>query len=176
MQVGESYRAEVDDIPRQLGHDHLLDVGADLHVVAPARGAEVFHSGHLAGESHTPGRCQVGKSTIELCGDLVQWIHLVMTVLMSGPMFLSSTALLPPNSLSVNLDLSVPKDIDWSCRSHSPPWRKKVKTLLMIQQADLVTDGAVKGVVDQKELHHSLSSFSGEVGVSVHLPPLKMEP
>ena len=47
-------------------------------------------------------------------GNLVQWMHLVITVLISGPMFLSSTALFPPNSLSVNLDLSVPKDIDWS--------------------------------------------------------------
>ena len=56
----DSYRAEVNDIPRQLGHDHLLDVGANLHVVASACGAKVFHSGHLAGESHTPGGCQVG--------------------------------------------------------------------------------------------------------------------
>ena len=47
-----------------------------------------------------------------------------------------------------------------------------VKTLL-IQQSDLVADGAVKGVVDQEELHHSLSSFSREVGVGVHLPPLE---
>ena len=66
MQVDDkdSYWAEVDDIPRQLGHDHLLDVGADLHVVAPAGGAEVFHSGHLAGEPHTPGRCQVGEKAL----------------------------------------------------------------------------------------------------------------
>ena len=49
---------------------------------------------------------------------------------------------------------------------------EEVKTLL-IQQSDLVADGAVKGVVDQEELHHSLSSFSREVGVGVHLPPLE---
>ena len=45
---------------------------------------------------------------------------------------------------------------------------------MLIQQSDLVADGAVKGVVDQEELHHSLSSFSREVGVGVHLPPLKI--
>ena len=92
----------------------------------------------------------------------MQWIHLVMTVLMRGPMFLSSTALFPPNSLSVNLDLSVPKDIDWSCRSHSPPCENKFKRLYK-NQFHLITDGAVKGVVDKEELHHSLSGFPGEV-------------
>ena len=43
---------------------------------------------------------------------LVQWMHLVMTVLTRGPRFLSSTALLPVNSLSVNLERSDPKAMD----------------------------------------------------------------
>ena len=30
-------------------------------------------------------------------------------------------------------------------------------------QYHLITDGAVKGVVDKEELHHSLSGFPGEV-------------
>lgn len=66
-----------------------------------------------------------------------------MTVLTNGPKFLSSTARLPLNSLSTNRDLELkyeyikdkyfsgqarksnlsdPKAMDWSCRSHSPPW------------------------------------------------------
>ncbi len=64
---------------------------------------------------------------------LVQWMHLFIEVciishapdmskpptLISGPMFLSSTARFPPTSW--NLPLSAPYRIDWSCRSHSPP-------------------------------------------------------
>ena len=46
--------AQVDDIAGQLGHDHLLHVGADLHIVASASGAKVFHSSHLAREPDTP--------------------------------------------------------------------------------------------------------------------------
>ena len=38
------------------------------------------------------------------------------------------------------------------------------------RKSHLVTDWAVKWVVDKEELHNSLSSFSGEVGVRVHLP------
>merc|ERR1719239_2063961 len=50
-----SNRAEVDNIARQLRHDHLLNIGANLHIVAPASGAQVLHSSHLTGETHTPG-------------------------------------------------------------------------------------------------------------------------
>ena len=50
-----THRTEVDHVAEQLGHDHLLDVGADLHVVPPAGGAQVLHSSHLAREPHTPG-------------------------------------------------------------------------------------------------------------------------
>mmetsp|Transcript_29180 Transcript_29180/g.74461 ORF Transcript_29180/g.74461 Transcript_29180/m.74461 type:complete len:445 (+) Transcript_29180:1810-3144(+) len=49
---------------------------------------------------------------------LVQWMQRFMTVLTRGPRFLSSTARL----VSVNLLLSLPKIMAWSCRSHSPPW------------------------------------------------------
>mmetsp|Transcript_1307 Transcript_1307/g.3423 ORF Transcript_1307/g.3423 Transcript_1307/m.3423 type:complete len:275 (-) Transcript_1307:373-1197(-) len=48
----------------------------------------------------------------------VQWMHRVITVLMSGPRFLSST----PRRTSVVRPRSAPKYMDWSCRSHSPPW------------------------------------------------------
>lgn len=74
----------------------------------------------------------------------VQWIHLVIMVLIRGPTFLSSTALkqkrpvkhgyhlkelirklyylFPLKVISVKRLRSLPKVIDWSWRSHSPPW------------------------------------------------------
>mmetsp|Transcript_23787 Transcript_23787/g.62210 ORF Transcript_23787/g.62210 Transcript_23787/m.62210 type:complete len:268 (+) Transcript_23787:2289-3092(+) len=50
----------------------------------------------------------------------VQWMHRVMMVLTRGPMFLSSTARLLSKVL--RRPRSDPKAIDWSWRSHSPPW------------------------------------------------------
>ena len=48
----------------------------------------------------------------------VQWMHLVITVLTRGPIFLSGT----PRLASEKRPRSEPKCRDWSWRSHSPPW------------------------------------------------------
>lgn len=50
--------------------------------------------------------------------NLVHWIHRVITVFTRGPRFLSTTDLF----ISVNRPRSDPNAMDWSCRSHSPPW------------------------------------------------------
>ena len=42
----------------------------------------------------------------------------------------------------------------------------------IVTKTYLVTDRAVKGVVDQEELHDPLPGLPGEVRVGVHLPPL----
>lgn len=55
---------------------------------------------------------------IERVEYLVHWMQRVMTVLTKGPRFLSTTDLF----VSVNRPLSDPKAMDWSWRSHSPPW------------------------------------------------------
>ncbi len=49
-----AHGTEVDDVAGELGHEHLLDVGADLHGVAAPGGAQVLHARHLGGESDTP--------------------------------------------------------------------------------------------------------------------------
>mmetsp|Transcript_27297 Transcript_27297/g.48253 ORF Transcript_27297/g.48253 Transcript_27297/m.48253 type:complete len:351 (+) Transcript_27297:1283-2335(+) len=49
---------------------------------------------------------------------LVQWMQRVMMVWIRGPMFLSST----PRLVRKNRDRSPPNAMDWSWRSHSPPW------------------------------------------------------
>ena len=46
--------AKVDDVARELRHEHLLDVHPDLHLVAPPRRAQVLAAGDLGGESHAP--------------------------------------------------------------------------------------------------------------------------
>eukprot|EP00123_Amoebidium_parasiticum_P005546 comp16716_c0_seq1/m.14993 comp16716_c0_seq1/g.14993 ORF comp16716_c0_seq1/g.14993 comp16716_c0_seq1/m.14993 type:complete len:734 (+) comp16716_c0_seq1:240-2441(+) len=48
-----THGAQVDDVARHLRLEHLLDVRADLHVVATASGAQVLHAGHLVGKAHT---------------------------------------------------------------------------------------------------------------------------
>ena len=44
-------RAEIDDIARQLRGQRLLDIGADLHVLAAPGGAELLDAGHLGDEA-----------------------------------------------------------------------------------------------------------------------------
>ena len=46
--------AQIDHVARELRHEHLLDVGADLHLVAATSSAEVFHSSNLGAEPDTP--------------------------------------------------------------------------------------------------------------------------
>src|SRR4051794_21418584 len=48
----------------------------------------------------------------------VHWMHRVIEVLMTGPMYLSSTARL----FSSKREPLRPYATAWSCRSHSPPW------------------------------------------------------
>ncbi len=48
----------------------------------------------------------------------VQWMQRFMKVLMSGPMYFSSTARL----FSWKREPPGPNMSAWSCRSHSPPW------------------------------------------------------
>ena len=57
-------------------------------------------------------------TSVENLTHLVQWMHLVIFVLINGPIDFSSTALL----FSKKRVLSEPNDIAWSCKSHSPPW------------------------------------------------------
>lgn len=46
-----SHGADVDDIAREFWHEHFLNVGADLQVVASTGGAQVLHPGNLTGEA-----------------------------------------------------------------------------------------------------------------------------
>ncbi len=50
--IERAHRAQVDDVARELVFDGALDVGADLHVLAAARGAELLDAGDLGGEAH----------------------------------------------------------------------------------------------------------------------------
>lgn len=43
---------------------------------------------------------------------------------------------------------------------------------LQVTLATLVTDGAVKRVVDQQKLHHTLSGLAGHLTVSLDAPAL----
>ena len=45
------HRANIDDVSRQLGLEHHLDVSADLHVVATSGRAQVRYARDLVGES-----------------------------------------------------------------------------------------------------------------------------
>lgn len=65
---------------------------------------------------NTPSIIKIKKGSKK--ANLVHWMHRVMTVLTSGPRFLSTTDLF----ISVKRPRSAPKAIDWSCKSHSPPW------------------------------------------------------
>ena len=47
--------ADVDDVTRQLAGEHLLDVGADLQVVASARRPQLFHARDLVAETNASG-------------------------------------------------------------------------------------------------------------------------
>ena len=127
-------------------------MSADLHVSAPSCGPKVLHTRHLIAEpAGKPSREVRGHNTTPKhmltqqtdpthpthpthpphplwhtpSADrmhLVQWMQRVMMVLTRGPMFLSSTALFPKNWLSTKRLRSLPKAMDWSWRSHSPPW------------------------------------------------------
>src|SRR4029079_13163075 len=50
--VERADRAEIDDVARELVVDALLDVRADLHLVAAARRAELLDAGDLRAEAH----------------------------------------------------------------------------------------------------------------------------
>ena len=52
-----------DDVAGELTEEHLVHVCPDLHVIAPACGAEVLHSGHLGGESDTSGAVNTPTNT-----------------------------------------------------------------------------------------------------------------
>ncbi len=103
--VGERANGtQVDHVAGQLGHEHLLDVGSDLHFVAAARCAQIFATGDLRRKS---GQRIQGKELTLWCQGsnlpreadylthLVHWMQRVMTVFTRGPKFLSSTARLP---------------------------------------------------------------------------------
>lgn len=63
--------ADIDDVARELRHEHFLHVGADLQVVASTGGAQVLHPGDLAGKAEQtnascdpaslPWRSRVGR-------------------------------------------------------------------------------------------------------------------
>jgi hypothetical protein len=57
-------------------------------------------------------------TSVEKRTQRVQWMQRVITVLTSGPRFLSATA----RFISEKRLRSLPNTIAWSCRSHSPPW------------------------------------------------------
>ena len=48
-------RTQVDDITRQFGLDMLFYIGADLHILAPARRAQFAHAGDLLAKTHAAG-------------------------------------------------------------------------------------------------------------------------
>lgn len=44
---------DVDDVTRQLRHEHLLDVRSDLQIISPPRRSQVLHTGNLAAKAAT---------------------------------------------------------------------------------------------------------------------------
>src|SRR4029077_11963404 len=47
------YGAEIDHVAGEVRQHAALEIGGDLHVLAAADGAELFHAGHLGHEAHT---------------------------------------------------------------------------------------------------------------------------
>jgi hypothetical protein len=72
---------EVDDVAGELGHEHFLDVGADLHGVAAPGGAQVLHARHLRGESDTPEKNTMLKNS-RYTGSFLKYLcrYIVYTV------------------------------------------------------------------------------------------------
>lgn len=135
--------ADVDDVARELRHEHFLHVGADLQVVASTGGAQVLHPGDLAGKAEqTKPQLWPCSATMENQSwgeggfyrtQRVHWMQRVIMVLISGPMFLSSTALLP----SVKRLRSEPNCMDWSWRRRAASvwqWRLREQNCLMKMQ------------------------------------------
>ena len=53
-----------------------------------------------------------------------------------------------------------------------PVWPEGHRLVLEVALPSLVTDGAIQGVVDQEELHHSLPGLPGELAVGLDLPTI----
>ena len=66
----------------------------------------------------------------------VQWMQRVMSVAISGPRSLSSTARLR----SLNRETSPPYPIATSCSSHSPPWSQIGQSSGWLMRRNSITD------------------------------------
>lgn len=117
----------INNVAWHLWHEHLLHIRPDLQVVSSSCCSQIFDSCNLTGKTTTNTQKGINVWWPQIiCHSIcrareryqwsahrtqrVHWMQRVMMVLISGPMFLSSTALFP----SVKRLRSEPNCMDWS--------------------------------------------------------------
>ena len=143
---------------------------ADLHVVASSSGSQVFTSSYFGREPDAPGAVNATRH---------HRLDERAKVLVLDGAFAGQVVVDEARPAKAEADDFLIMSSTWNVKflaarvkinELSPVRAKGHGLVLKVALSALVTDRAVKRVVDQQELHNALPSLPGEVGVGLDAP------